>query len=181
MNCDCQQAKTLIALWAGHDLPSSEERSLQRHVALCPGCKAYARDMKICMKQLQECSGPRLMPSDKCLWSSLKTTLQAPGHPKQVRRFNGWTASLAMAACFLAMFSIHQTMNQNRPQDLSNTAEASFFGRNLQYPANHPLPGHKPDDQSEPGPGSDFLEQYGRGIMPPFQGDMFPLHNSGFD
>ena len=183
MNCDCQQAKTLIALWAGHDLPSSEERNLRRHVSVCPDCKEYARKMKTCVEQLQDCSEPRVQPTDKCLWSNLKSTLQAPEHP---RRFNGWTASLALAACFLAMFSIHQTMNQHSPEPVSrsmNIIYPDFVGfEEAQLSDGSAMPMPRVDSMTRPqkkSPDLEEIEELQRRMLKSLHSDLH-LFNSDY-
>ena len=85
----CNQAQHELALAAGQDLNPQDQDALNRHLAVCPECRAHWRNLHDSTDVLQQASagGEHLGPS---LWPELEARLK---DRKQTVVASEWTAS----------------------------------------------------------------------------------------
>ena len=97
----CKQAKHEIALSVGRDLVESAERRLQRHLAVCPDCREYRRELSRDLSVLDECEDETEHAS---VWPSVQRRLaELPAVPPS-RPSYGWAPAFAVVAACLIMY-----------------------------------------------------------------------------
>ena len=119
---DCRQARSLLALEVGLDLPDAETRhQLQAHLKLCPDCRCRQRQLHESQAVLVE-SRLTLDPRSR-LWPRVASQLAEWEARPQFARFNAWVpTAIASVACLLlvsiATFEFQQGDN-GRPANMA--------------------------------------------------------------
>lgn len=116
----CRQAKTLLALHAGGDLPENQVEGLTTHLARCPGCASELKAMQHALAAVSEMSRsdqPDPLPSDfaqqvlrKARATPAPATLTPatptrPG-PPSLHRWLGWRPGLRLAFGGVALAAV---------------------------------------------------------------------------
>ncbi|MBT4865249.1 MAG: zf-HC2 domain-containing protein [Planctomycetaceae bacterium] len=105
---NCTRARSEIALWVGGDVDEREAVQLQRHLALCPECRAYRCRMKGSLQMLQEPASPTAYNLHDSVWPNVESRLsvQSRVEADRVERLNRWLPAAAIAAACLAVIAI---------------------------------------------------------------------------
>lgn len=137
---NCEQARRLLPLWVGHDLPDAGDvEALQVHVAGCSQCRAQQRRLQQSLDALQSLSTlaidvGRESGSRPSLWPRVAAAL--PEWPRGRDRFNGWIPASAMvlAASLMVAVSISSVQREfgiRRPESWHFGSSSPSHGRNL--------------------------------------------------
>lgn len=113
---NCRRAQREIALWVGHDLDEASARSLERHLACCPGCREHAQQMSRCVHALQN---PEQEPREfhaYSLWPALSAKLSFADKQLAAQRFNGWLPAMVMAASVACLLTAVFLRNGSSPE-----------------------------------------------------------------
>lgn len=127
---NCRQAKSELALWVGGDLNETSMLELERHVAVCPSCRALREGLSASHTALQavaaaptvgaardestrrEANRPR-PASDSSIWPAVSARI-ARSEQSRSQRFNGWVPAMAVsAACVAILFVAVQNATQS--------------------------------------------------------------------
>ncbi len=127
---NCKRARSEIALWVGDDLDQSARHELERHLAECPSCRDHRNRMRASLDMLYgaedsvDTSGDSVASTHDSLWPGLSGRLELRDEARKASRFNGWVASLSLAAMVLAMVALSQ--NLARPLPNSGDIDRDF-------------------------------------------------------
>jgi|GEM_PF-2252846 hypothetical protein len=105
---NCTRARSEIALWVGGDVDERETVQLQRHIALCPECRAYRCRMMGSLQVLQEPASPAAYNLHDSVWPNVEARLSVRSRDEadRVERLNRWLPAAAIAAACLAVIAI---------------------------------------------------------------------------
>jgi len=126
---NCKQAQTNIALWVGGDLSENDVALLERHVAICPGCREHHLRMEHVQQMLNVSNSPPSL--EESIWPDLEVKIER--HQKAFRReqFNGWVPAFAVAAaCLLLLFYSRTISNFQQPEQPATFNTAPFSSSN---------------------------------------------------
>lgn len=113
---DCRRAKTGLALWVGDDLPEATVVvALQRHVARCPACASYLRQLQASHEALRS-TQPTSPVFVSSVWPQVRATIVRREKESRVARFNGWIPAVAMAATVLVIVGVSVGPQVGSPQ-----------------------------------------------------------------
>lgn len=114
----CKHARHEIALSIGKDLAESAERKLQRHLATCPDCRDYRREMEEGLSVLQEAGDE---PHHRSIWSSVENRLAELPEPRAWQSFSLAPAFAVVAACLIMYVSVDSAWvsRQSSPVDVT--------------------------------------------------------------
>jgi len=101
----CSHAKTDIALLVGGDLDHEAVPPLKAHLENCPECASHFRAMRSNLAVLQAVQDVPFEHGES-LWPRLMPALSYAEQRQRVKQFNGWVASVAVAAICLAMVTL---------------------------------------------------------------------------
>lgn len=108
---NCKRAKRDIALQVGGDLDDAQAQKLRLHLAVCPSCSDYSKQMEAGYGVLRAPAEDDVAVHDeKSIWPDLSNVLtrRAP-QPRSVH-LTGWVpATAAVAACLLIAASSYFT------------------------------------------------------------------------
>lgn len=104
---NCHQAESAIALEVGNDLDESALEELTTHLARCPECRAYQRQLSKAVDVLQSPAEERPWSPDDSVWPGVANYLAKSAQPASLRRhFNGWTPAMTVVAACAVMVVI---------------------------------------------------------------------------
>lgn len=108
----CSHAKTDIALLVGGDLDQEAIGPLETHLECCPDCAAHFASMQ---RHLMVLQSVQEMPLERreSVWPRLAPALSFAEQQRRVKQFNGWVASVAVAAICLAMVTLSAEFRPN--------------------------------------------------------------------
>lgn len=104
----CREARYEIALLAGGDLDPGAARNLQQHLQDCAECRQASQLLTRDLEVLQVCRSVDERLDQFSVWPEVQTVLAARAAEAGIRRFNGWAATVAVAATVLALVTISQ-------------------------------------------------------------------------
>jgi len=126
---ECQQAKQLLPLWIGQDLPDASRTSeVAEHLLKCPECAIQRQNLQASMESLQT-SAAITFPADSrqsSLWPGLSSQISAWENGRSRERFNGWVPATVMvlAAALIVAVSMFSVFNEladgNSPSEIVN-------------------------------------------------------------
>lgn len=108
---NCKRAKREIALQIGGDLDDAQAQKLRMHLAACPECSDYSKEMQVGYDVLRAPAEDDVaLHDEKSIWpdvsSVLTTRAQRPQSLQQSLHLTGWLpATAAVAACLLIVAS----------------------------------------------------------------------------
>lgn len=128
----CRQARQLLPLWVGNDLPdASDAQALRAHVQQCPECAAIHRQL-VESREVLQCVSTVVLASESresrpSLWPQLALILNE--RPRQRDHFNGWipAVAIALAATVMVSVSVLQVQREFGQPVPSATAHRNLF------------------------------------------------------
>ena len=109
MNCD--ESRQLARLDAGQDLRPEEKQQLASHLAQCPSCADYLRDMERMMSVLAAARSSEHGATDQreSCWNRLSVVIRDRRlSQRAARQFNGSVIALCVCSLLLALGTIVQ-------------------------------------------------------------------------
>jgi hypothetical protein len=112
---NCRESRFQLALFVGGDLDESSSVEVQRHLATCPECRTHHDGLNTVMDQVErsEAASTAVVHSES-VWPQLASVIRVRER-NRTRRFNGWVAGSAVAACVLATVTIAQNLPSAQP------------------------------------------------------------------
>lgn len=104
-NPTCRKVRRSLALLSGNDLGEADQVVVERHVAVCPGCREQWLRLQAGQQALERVrtglSEPR--PLGASVWPAVERYLQANREPAAAD-WRGWLPTGALAAACLTLF-----------------------------------------------------------------------------
>ena len=106
-NNECRKTRRLLALWAGNDLDERDAAGLERHLAVCPGCREVRQGLHHSQRALEavrpaaEADG-RLSAS---VWPGVSRHIRTSHKVSVTRGWREWLPTGALAAACVAMMA----------------------------------------------------------------------------
>lgn len=106
---DCREAKKLLPLWIGQDLPDSgSSADVARHLEQCPSCERYRTELQLSLEALQ-CSiseAYSIQLPRHSVWPKLVGRISDWERDQHRERFNGWIPASVMALAVALMVAV---------------------------------------------------------------------------
>jgi len=113
---NCKRARTDVALGVGGDLDDTASQMLERHLATCPECRKYRRQMEAGLRTLYGPSNISTHDLSDSVWPGLLKRLPSREEIHRSNRFNGWLPAAAVLTACLAVVAL-TTGPDPRPHD----------------------------------------------------------------
>jgi predicted anti-sigma-YlaC factor YlaD len=121
----CSHAKTDIALLVGGDLDHEAAIPLKAHLKCCADCAGYFASLKRNLGVLRAMQEVPFDPRDS-VWPRLMPALSYAEQQRRVKQFNGWVASVAVAAICLAMVTLAAESRRNTAAPYAQDPGSSY-------------------------------------------------------
>jgi anti-sigma factor RsiW len=132
MKNECTRARDLIAAQLDGDLRAPQERELERHLALCSGCRGHLRRLRRSLAILEAL--PRPEPSPAFVATTLRKARLAC-QAQQLRRWRlarfGSLATIALAAVVVAVVRVSGLWKEPAQWLLSVAPAVVHFGEKV--------------------------------------------------
>jgi anti-sigma factor RsiW len=127
---NCAEMRPKISAYLDGELESAEQDAVAAHLAVCPACDAYLRDVRHIGRLLRQDEGCQL-PED--MWRRIAAAAQG-ARPRKRRWAGGWPArAAAVAAGFLLYMLGYATLKSSlQPNGTAYAAEAAHVEQVLQ-------------------------------------------------
>jgi hypothetical protein len=136
---NCNEAQHELALAAGQDLNPQDQDGLNRHLAVCPECRAHWRNLQDSTDVLQQASAGAEHPGPS-LWPDIEARLKAR-KPRVVESERatpaGWLPVIAMALATAATiaFALSTPVFDLDSSSMARSQRNTFHHGNLVVPA----------------------------------------------
>lgn len=106
---DCREAKRLLPLWVGQDLPDAASMSeVSTHMEQCSSCAEFRNGLQSSLETLQCLTSTTLSTevSRRSLWPKLVSQISEWDQNHRRERFNGWIPASVMALAVALMIGV---------------------------------------------------------------------------
>jgi len=169
---DCREAKTLLPLWIGQDLPDATRMSeVATHVEHCSSCTQYRNGLQSSLETLQCLTSATFSTevSRRSLWPNLVSRISDWEQNHRRERFNGWIPAsvMALAVALMVAVSIPSIRDEffGDGENLASTVD--LFGQHSEIRFDEGLPPTQDSTQGLPSQG----QAYGTAVkfQPPYK------------
>src|SRR5262245_9795390 len=107
MNWDlsCRKARRSLALWAGNDLDEAGQAAMQRHLAVCPGCRQAWQDLQTWRQALEQArpAASERTTGAASIWPAVEWHIRAINDRPSPADWRDWLPAGALAAACVTL------------------------------------------------------------------------------
>lgn len=172
---NCRESRFQLGLFVGGDLDESSSVEVQRHLATCPECRIHHDGLNTVMDQVERSeAAATAIDHSESVWPQLASVIRVR-EQNRTRKFNGWVAGFAVAACVLAAVTIAQNLPSAQPltdfgSQFSNVGPMDNFANTVSFQRELPE-GTQPTGDLDPADQEAMIQQM---LLTPAEQERWP-------
>lgn len=102
---NCRRVRSLLALWAGHDLDETSQQEARRHMAACPHCRTHWQYVQASQYALEQARlpSPASAVATGSVWREVYSQISSQRALAERRSVYGWFPAGALVAACVAV------------------------------------------------------------------------------